>query len=142
MGVTIDSKNYSIDLGCGGFNNLRTKIAELTAPDIYEHYKKLEKGILLFGTMKEMFFKDYNAEIQKLSEKYNEENDNILDFLYASDCGGEMDTEHCKSIYETIKNYDDDICYGYCGRQDCAMFKDFKKLVKDCIDTRTSMVWS
>lgn len=141
MGVTIDSENGSIDLGYGGFNNLRTKVAELTAPDIYEHYKRLEKGMFPVGTIKEKFFKDYNAEIQKLSEKYNEEKDNILDFLYASDCDGEMDVEHCKSIYEVIKDYDDNICYGYCGRSDCAMFRNFKELVKDCIDTNTPMNW-
>ena len=141
MGVTIDSENCSIDLGYNGFNRLRTKVAELTAPDIFEHYMKLEKGMFLTGTMKKEFFKDYNTEIQRLSEKYNEEKDNILDFLYVSDCNGEMDVEHCKSIYDVIKDYDDDICYGYCGRPDCAMFKDFKELVKDCIDTNSSMNW-
>lgn len=141
MGVTIDSKNCSIDLGYGGFCNLRTKIAELTAPDIFEHYKKLEKGLFLTGTIKAEFFKDYDAEIQRLSEKYNGENDHILDFLYTSDCDGEIDVEHCKSVYDVIKDYDDDICYGYCGRPDCAMFKDFKEIVKDCIDTNTPMSW-
>ena len=38
MGVTIESQNRSIDLGYGGFRNLRMKVAELTAQDIYEHY--------------------------------------------------------------------------------------------------------
>lgn len=142
MGVTIDSENCSIDLGYSGFNRLRTKVAELTAPDILEHYMKLEKGMFLTGTIREEFFKDYNTEIQRLSEKYNGDKDNILDFLYASDCDGEMDVEHCKSIHDVIKDYDDDICYGYCGRPDCAMFGDFKELVKDCIDTNTPMEWS
>lgn len=141
MGVTIDSENCSIDLGYGGFKNLRIKVAELTAPDIYEHYKKLENGVFLSGQRQEEFFNDYNTEIQRLSERHNEEKDNILNFLYASDCEGEMDVEHCKSIYDVIKDYDDNICYGYCGRPDCAMFKNFKELVKDCIDTNTPMKW-
>lgn len=141
MGVTIDSKNCSIDLGHVGFRNLRTKVAELTAPDIYEHYRKLEQGMFLVGEMKDKFFKDYNAEIQKISEKHSGDKDYILDFLYASDCDGEMDTDHCKLIYEIIKDYDDNICYGYYGRPDCAMFKDFKELVKDCIDTNSPMEW-
>lgn len=142
MGVTIDSKNCSIDLGYVGFRNLRTKIAELTAPDIYEHYRKLEQGMFLVGEMKDKFFKDYNAEIQKISKKYSGNKDYILDFLYASDYDGEMDADHCKSIYEIIKNYDDNICYGYYGRSDCTMFKDFKELVKDCIDTNVPITWS
>lgn len=52
MGVTVSSENYSIDLGYGGFMNLRKKVAELTAEDIYEHYKKLEQGVFKFGVSK------------------------------------------------------------------------------------------
>lgn len=55
MGLTIESKNCSIDLGYGGFKALRTKVAELTAPDIYEHYKNLETGMILFGTVRQSF---------------------------------------------------------------------------------------
>ena len=44
MGVTIESKNHSINLGGGGFMCLRTKVAELAAPDIFEHYKNWTKG--------------------------------------------------------------------------------------------------
>lgn len=74
MGITIKSKNCSIDLGYGGFMVLRTTVAELTAPDIYEHYKDLEKGIMLFDTEKrKAFFNDYDAKIQQLSEKYHGE---------------------------------------------------------------------
>lgn len=40
-----------------------------------------------------------------------------------------------------IKDYDDDICYGYCGRSDCAMFKDFKQLIKDGADTEMGIEW-
>ena len=118
MGVTIESENHSIDLGYGGFLNLRMKVAELTAQDIYEHYQCLDSGMFLCGSKREEFFKTYNSKIQELSEKHNGEKDNILDFLYESDCNGEMDIEHCKSIYEVIKDYDDDISDGSlrCGK--------------------------
>lgn len=141
MGVTIESKNNSIDLGYGGFNNLRKKVAELTAYDIFEHYKKLDDGMFLFGEAQKKFFKEYNSKIEELDKNHKEEKSSILDFLYASDCNGEMDTKHCKDIYDVIKDYDDNICYGYCGRPDCTMFKDFKELVKDCIDNGCEMTW-
>lgn len=141
MGVTIESENHSIDLGYGEFSNLRMKVAELTAQDIYEHYKNLDKGMFLIGSRREDFFKEYNKKIAELDAKYNGEKSNILDFLYACDCDGEMNVEHCKSIYEVIKNYDDNISYGYVGRSDCAKFNDFKEIVKDCIETNTSMTW-
>lgn len=140
MGVTIKSKNYSIDMGGGGFNNLRTKIAELTGKEIGEHYKELTKGTFLYGTEREEFFENYNKKISELEEEFKIPC-GILDFLYASDCGGKLPFKKCKQIYEVIKDYDDNILYGYIGRKDCAKFKDFKEIVKDCVDSKCSMRW-
>lgn len=64
-----------------------------------------------------------------------------LDFLYSSDCEAKMSVAACKDIYEVIKDYDDSICYGYCGREDCAMFRDFKDVVRDCIENNCEMTW-
>lgn len=140
MGVTINSKNNSIDLGYAGFNRLRLKVAELTGEEIGEHYKELDKGMFLYGKEKEDFFKKYNKKISELEEKFKIPY-GILDFLYASDCGGKIGLRKCKQIYKVIKDYDDDILYGYCGRSDCAKFKDFKGIVKDCIDNKCAMEW-
>lgn len=139
MGVTIESKSRSIDLGGGGFRRLRTKIAELAAPDIFEHYKKLDMGLM--SPNRKAFFEDYDTKIAELDKKYEGKMSDILDFLYESDCDAEMDANHCRSIYEVIKNYDDDILYGYAGRKDCARFADFKKIVKDGIDSGDGFSW-
>ena len=42
---------------------------------------------------------------------------------------------------KSIKDYDDDILYGYAGRKDCAKFADFKKIVKDGIDSGDGFSW-
>lgn len=142
MGVTIESKNHYIDLGYGGFMCLRTKVAELAAPDIFEHYKKSIDGMRLYDeNERKAFYKSYNAKIAELDRKYNGRMSDILDFLYESDCSAEMDVSHCRSIYEVIKDYDDDISYGYSGRKDCAKFADFKKIVKDGIDYGDGFSW-
>lgn len=142
MGVTIESKSHSIDLGCVGFRCLRTKVAELAAPDIFEHYKKSMDGMRLYDEdERKEFYESYDAEISKLDKKYNGKMSDILDFLYESDCGAEMDADHCRSIYEVIKDYDDDILYGYAGRKDCAKFADFKAIVKDGIDSGDGFIW-
>ena len=138
MGVTIESKNRSIDLGYGGFRNLRMKVAELTAPDIYEHYEYLEQSVNLDSRERKKFFDVYN---QKIEEKYGGKYAYILDFLYASDCNASMDLEHCKSIYDIIKEYDDKVCYGYIGGPDCAMFSDFKEVIKDAIESGEWIEW-
>ena len=38
-----------------------------------------------------------------------------------------------------IKDYDDDYVYGYIGRPDRAMFKDFKRIVRECVEDRRVM---
>ena len=80
MGVTIESKNHSINLGGGGFMCLRTKVAELAAPDIFEHYKKLDEGLRLYGDERKAFYKSYNAKIAELDKKYKGRMSDILDF--------------------------------------------------------------
>ena len=140
MGITIESKNYSIDMGYCGFNRLRQKITDLTGKEIGEHYKELDKGMFIIGMEKEVFFKKYNKKISELEEEFKIPH-GILDFLYASDCEGEITSAKCKQIYEIIKDYDDNILYGYCGRKDCAKFADFKRIVKDSIDNKCSMAW-
>ena len=140
MGVTIESKNYSMDMGYGGFANLRKKVAELAGKEIGKHYGKLDKGMFLYGEERAEFFKVYNKKIGELETRFKIPR-GILMFLYASDCEGKITSSKCKHIYEVIKNYDDDILYGYCGRGDCAKFKDFKVIVKDCIDNKYNMKW-
>lgn len=136
MGITIESKNHAIDLGYVGFRTLRVKIAELAAPDIFEHYKKSMDGMQMYDEdERKSFYESYNAKTAELDRKYNGRMSDILDFLYESDCSAEMDVSHCRSIYKVIKNYDDNILYGYAGREDCAKFADFKKIVKDGIDS-------
>lgn len=143
MGITITSKNKSIDMGYFGFNKLRTKISELINDEIAEHYKECEKSTLFIfdDNKRKEFFKVYNAKTEKLDKKYDYKYNYVLHFLYACDCEAIMEVSVCKKIYDVIKDYDDDIKYGYPGRKDCAMFKDFKELVKDCINNNVSMEW-
>lgn len=107
-GVTINSKNHSIDLSYSGFYRLRKKVAELTKPDIYEHYKMLNDGSYALIKIKgnEDFFAWYDRKIEELDKKYDGKYSEVLDFLYTSDCDGEADADHCKSVYEIIKDCD------------------------------------
>ena len=142
MGVTIENSKYSIDMGYGGFKALRTKVAELTTPDIYKHYRELDEAFSIFDkNERKIFFDKYDAKIEELSTKYDGKYDPVLDFLYASDCSGSITSDVCEAIYDIVKDYDDDICYGYVGRPDCAMFKDFKNILKDCIENQENMEW-
>ena len=142
MGVTIESKNKSIDMGYIGFRALRTTIAGLTELDIKKHYDDLTNGMNIFREEeRKKFFQDYDEETERIDKKYDYKYNQVLAFLYASDCNSEMDVDVCKALYEVIKNHDDDKVYGYSGRKDCTTFKDFKELVKHCIDNNCKMIW-
>lgn len=141
MGIILSSKNHSIDLGCMGFNRLRIKVAELTGEEIGEHYKKLSNAICLSGKEKKIFFDEYNKKISELADKHNIPH-GILDFLYASDLEGEITYDKCEQIYKVIEDYDDKVLYGYIMQSNCAMFKDFKEIIKDCVNNKCSLEWS
>ena len=141
MGVTIESKNFSADMGYGGFNNIRKKIANLSNLEFGKHYAELDKGMFLFGNNRDIFFKEYDAETRELvnSDIISE---GIANFCYQSDCEGSIDQDQAKQIYEKIKDYNDNICYGYLGRSDCAMFSDLKNIFKDCAENGDNVEWS
>lgn len=44
-------------------------------------------------------------------------------------------------VIKVIGDYDDAIHYGYAGRKDCAMFRDFKAILTDCAVHKCDMVW-
>ena len=140
MGVTIESKNESGDLGYFGFNRLRMKVAELCDKELAEHYERLNNSLALSGNKRKMFFESYNKKIAEIVDKNNIVHA-IPNFIYASDCGGKVSSEQCKQIYEIVKDYDDEISYGYSGRPDRFMFSDFKDILKDCVENKCDMEW-
>ena len=61
MGVTIKCKKTGreIDLGCGGFMNLRRKVAQLMGEPFYSHYEKLcNAPIIMQPEVEEKVWKD------------------------------------------------------------------------------------
>ncbi|MTI49477.1 MAG: hypothetical protein FH761_16715 [Firmicutes bacterium] len=141
MGITIESKNFSADMGYGGFNRFRNKVATLSNLEFGNHYKKLDSTIFLMGAERESYFKKYNLETEKLI-KDGITTVEIANFCYQSDCEGSIDQNQAKQIYEKIKDYDDNICYGYAGRSDCAMFDDLKNIFRDCAENGGTVEWS
>lgn len=143
MGVTIKCKKTGreIDLGCGGFMQLRRKVAQLMGESFYSHYEKLcNAPIIMRPEVEEKFWKDWDTEAIRLIT----ENDipvKVVNFLLESDCDGKIRYGACKEILKVIGDYDDNICYGYAGRSNCAMFRDFKAILQDCVDNKCDMVW-
>lgn len=142
MGVTLESKHFSADMGYGGFGRFREKVAFLTNPEFGNHYAKLSDPKIMFimGEERKTYFKKYDAETNNMVEQkiVSEE---VANFCYQADCEGTIDQNQAKRIYEKIKDYDDKVCYGYSGRSDCAMFSDLKAIFKDCAENGGEIDW-
>lgn len=144
MGVTISvkSKNAqarSIDLGYGGFSNLRNKVAELTGEPWASHYLTLSQAPWV-GEERKKFFDAFDRRTEQLVNT-KQVSIKIVDFCLQSDAKGCIRYGACKQILRVVGDYDDDILYGYCGRPDCARWKDFKAILEDCVRLKCDMVW-
>lgn len=140
MGITIKSKNFNADMGYGGFKRFRDKVASLSNAEFSKHYEELDKTMLLMEAERKSFYEKYNAKTKELI-KADVITVEIANFCYQSDCEGSIDQDQAKQIYEKIKDYDDDIPYGYAGRPDCAMFSDLKNIFKDCAENGGEVKW-
>lgn len=140
MGLTIyTNKGHSIDMGYFGFNNLRQKIAELAG--IGEHYDKLTQlAISVFAYKTETAYDEYDKGTERLIRE-GKLNEKVADFLYAPDTSASLSYGVAKELLNVIGDYDDNIIYGYAGRPDRAMFKDFKQILEDCVKNRTKLRW-
>lgn len=147
MSVTLQCKKTGtgIDMGYGGFSRLRDKVAELAGEPFASHMKKLDLQTcmrLQFASKEERdkFNADFDAETQRMIDA-KQVSAKIVDFCLQPDCEGSIRYGACKEILKVIGDYDDNIAYGYAGRKDCAMFKDFKVLLQECVDNRCMLVW-
>lgn len=147
MGVTISCRKTgrSIDLGGGGFFNLRNKVSYLVGDPWASHYRKLEdifrKAFSMSDEERRQAYNAFDAETERLlAEK--KVSFKVVDFLLQPDCEGLIRYGACKELLKIIGDYDDNVLYGYIGRPDCAKFRDFKAILQDCADNKCDMIWS
>lgn len=139
MGVSIMYKKTgeTIDMGCGGFLRLRRKVSDLCGEPWASHYRELTDN----WQHPEGWYEKFDAKTVELLNKKCV-SIKVVDFLLQSDCGGSIRYGACKQILKVIGNYDDDILYGYAAHHNCARFKDFKRLLIQCVEHKCNLVWS
>jgi len=134
MGVSIRSTNgvHSFDCGYGGFFNLRKNIAYCISKEfgsLYEDY--------VFGNIDIYMINDYIIKFN-----VHDLHENVLKFLFASDCEGKIDYKTCKKIYDLIKDVDfGKKCFRY-GAYSHNDYEEFKEFLLDCYSHRKNMRWS
>lgn len=139
MGLTI-SGNYenSIELsgGYGMFSQIRKVIALAFDKEFGEHYLTLST---LSGKDD---YKEFNRKANEIlrDERFKDEDEDIVRFLFMPDCDGKIGYKTCKKIYELIKDDNKERCLRYAAYSDND-WQDFKQLLKDCCSHRCNLVW-
>ena len=143
MGITISSHKHSIDMGAGGYSRLRETVSRLLHCEefatAYAELSRAHQECYARGfTNMQDYYEDHDNRVIAICEA-NKLDEEVVNWLYSSDCGHSTSPKQCRHLWAVIKDYDDDIIYGYCGRPDAARFKDFKQIVMECAKERRTM---
>ena len=138
MGVCLTSRksSYSFDMGYGGFNNLRTNICKAFDKELGEIYEDTS-----FALKSPEEYTNRVNEILKDSRFKNEDED-ILDFLFAPDCDGKCSYKTAKKIYDLIKDIDfGKKIFTYAAYSDGKDYENLKAFLKECYQKRRTVIW-
>lgn len=140
MGVCITANNskYSFEMGAGGFFNLRKNIALAFDPEFGAHYSSL----LHCHTQSEHEEFDRKTNAILSDPRFREEDADILDFLFASDCDGKVRYRTCGKIYRLIKDIDfGNKRFQYVTFSNGRDYEEFKDFLHECYSHRWNMYW-
>lgn len=139
MGLTLYSKGSPIELtgGYGMFLRIRSRIAMIWDKEFGEHYAKL-------GTIwKTEDFKEFDRRTNEILKdgRFKNEDKDLVEFLFASDCEGKCGYRTCKKIHDLIKGTKNDATLRYAKDSDDD-WEDLKRLLKDCYSHRANLKWN
>ena len=140
MGFTITATNSKHDFygGMGGFRNLRVNIAKAWDKEFGEHYETL----IRCHCKKE--YEAFNEKANRIlsNDRFRQEDEDIIDFLFACDCDGSISYKTCKKIYDIIKDIDfSGEIFTYSAYSDGNDYEYFKEFLLDCYKRRAKMIW-
>ena len=140
MGMTITSKikscNIELDGGYGMFVTIREEVAKQFDKEFGEHYATLHKCI--FKNDFDAFNKRANEILS--DERFKEEDEDVVKFLFMSDCGGKIGYKTCKKLYDLLKNSNNKSClrYGAFSHND---WDDLRELLLQCYKHKACLYW-
>lgn len=132
MGVHVFANNspYSLDMAYSAFSRLRDRIATLLDEEFGSNYSRL--------CYSKEDYENYDKVANRLISEKNLDED-IVDFLYQSDCDGKISYKTCKKILDLVADTEFVTCY--MGFYDASRAHDFQKLLQDCYSHRRSLRW-
>lgn len=136
--ITATNSNYDFSGGYGQFKDLRENIALAFDKEFGRHYQTL--GFCHSKDTIKLFNDKANKILQ--DDRFKDEDEDIISFLFAPDCDGSISYKTCKKIYDLIKDKDYKGQYlNYIAWSDGNDYEKFKEFLLDCYKHRRKMVW-
>ena len=140
MGVTLfaNGNPRTFDMGAGGFLRLRCKLASIWDKEFGEHYAKLpfiheKAGYEEFDRKTLEIFSD---------PRFKEEDQDLVDFFFESDCKGSIGYKTCGKLYNLIKDVDfGGAIFTYVAYSDGKDYEYLKEFFKECYSRRRKAFW-
>lgn len=140
MGLTITSKikscNIELDGGYGMFVTIREEVAKQFDKEFGEHYATLRNCFL------KEHFDTFNKKANKIlsDERFKEEDEDVVAFLFMPDCDGHIGYKTCKKIYDLLQNSKNKCCLRYAAysKND---WEDLKELLLQCYKHKANLYW-
>ena len=137
MGLTLRNnvKDCHIELD-GGYSILRTIRIEVAK----QYDEELGKYYQLFydESDKQKYINKLNNLLK--NDRFKDEDNDLLDFLFASDCEGKIGYKTCKKVYDLIKNSTNNCCLRYIiySKND---WDDLRELLLSCYKHKANLYW-
>ena len=139
MGLTLYSKGSPIELtgGYGMFLRIRSRIAMIRDKELGEHYATIS------SIWRSEDFKEFDRRTNEIlrDDRFKNEDKDLVDFLFASDCEGKCGYRTCKKIYDLIKDTKNNATLRYAINSNDD-WEDLKRLLKDCYSHRANLKWN
>ena len=138
MGVTIYANGVDRSFDCGyiGFAHLRNRICEVYDKDLYNVYSDMK--------MCALYTSEWTEKINEICnlKHFPDEDEDILDFFFASDCAGKISYKTCGKIYYLIKDVDfGERIFTYAAHSDGKDYERLKEFLHECYRKRACMRW-
>lgn len=140
MGITLFATNstYSFDMGYGGFFNLRTNLAKA----FDEEFGELYAALRYCKQPEDYEFFDKICNDMLSDERFKEEDNDIIEFLFMPDSDGKIKYRTCGKLYNLIKDIDfKDEIFVYGTHSDGKDYEYLKEFLHECYSHRRNMRW-
>lgn len=142
MGLTITSKikdcKIHLDGGYSILHTIRIEVAKLYDEEFGQLYEEYFTN--------SMTKEECNLYISKMNEllkddRFKDEDTDLLEFLFASDCEGKIGYKTCKKVYDLLKDSTCNYClrYAFYSNND---WDDLRELLLQCYKHRANLIWN